>query len=267
MDGVKFINKLVRYVINNYPRFRVRRWVYGDKYLAIENEAGGLGITHVDSIVKMVWRDPDNILNSLDTLDPNDLIYFIQHPNPAYKYVGHAYINSIVNTRELLKSDAGDVLNTVIEGCRDAVIVGYMKPIYDRLSRKGCKVYIVEASLDIVPEDRRLHTEVYPWWSYEDLIIGADILILTGSTISNNTIGYLLEKAIHVPYKIILGPSTTLSPEPFREYGVRFLGGSIILDNDKAIEIISSGGGYHTLKSEEVIRNVTLDLEVYKVLH
>ena len=260
MNGVKFINEFIRAFIENYPRFRVSRWVYGDKYLAIENENYGLGFAHVDSIVKMVWRDPDNILDRLDEVDPNDLTYLIQHPNPAYKYVGHAYINSIVNSRDLVELDIGDPLDKIPSNGGTAIVVGFIAPIVRKLKELRYRVYAIEASLDTIPSDIRYRDEIYPWWSYEDLVIDADILVLSGSTISNNTIGYLLDKARHVPMKMILGPSTTLLIKLFKKYRVRFLGSSISLDNDKVFKIVKEGYGYHTLKNMGLIKSITIDL-------
>jgi len=260
MEGVRFTNELVKYIFSIYPRFKVKRWIYGEKYFAIENEAGYIGLTLAEPDIFKVWRDPDNLLDNLDNVDPSDLIMMLLHKNPVYKYVSHAYVNSLVNKFSLIEEDIGDPIDRMSEAedIERVLIVGYIEPIIRRLTDEGYEVYTVEANLDMIREDYRRNEEIYPWWSIEDLLIDSDALIITGSAIPNNTIGYILSSARHIKFKVVLGPSTTLVREPFRKYGVNYLGGSIALNSDKIFDLLSKGFGFHELEKHNLIRKVTI---------
>lgn len=261
MEGIKFTNELVEAIFRSYPRFKVRRWVYGDKYIAIENEAGNVGLTLADDIIKKVWRDPDNILHKLDEMDPNDLVFLLQHPNPVYKYVGHAYINSLTNNPSLLKSVEEDPLDILLNSeLNKIVFVGYIAPTIRKFRDAGFEVYTIEANLDMISEDIRVKEEVYPWWSYEELLVDADAVIITGSSIPNNTIGRILCSSANAKFKIVVGPSTTLIPEVFRRYKVTYLGGSIVIDNNMVFKYLSEGGGFHMLERSKAIQKVTIKI-------
>jgi len=261
LEGIKFSNKLIKYILNKYPKFGISRWIYSENYVAIENTAGGVGLSHIDRYVKMIWRDPDNILHKINELDPYDLIFLFQHINPVYKFIGHAYINSIVNNKKLINLDSGDPLKALENSnYHKIVFIGYFPPLIKRFNELGFDIYVSEATLDIVPKDIREKLNIFPWWSIEDLLIDADALIITGSAIPNNTIGRILTLAREIKFKAILGPSTTLCKDVFKEYGVTYLGGSIVIDNNKLFELLKEGVGYHILEDEGVIKKVSIKL-------
>jgi len=261
LEGIKFSNKLIKYILNKYPKFGISRWIYSENYVAIENTAGGVGLSHIDRYVKMIWRDPDNILHKINELDPYDLIFLFQHINPVYKFIGHAYINSIVNNKKLINLDSGDPLKALENSSYHKIVfIGYFPPLIKRFNELGFDIYVSEATLDIVPKDIREKLNIFPWWSIEDLLIDADALIITGSAIPNNTIGRILTLAREIKFKAILGPSTTLCKDVFKEYGVTYLGGSIVIDNNKLFELLEGGVGYHILEDEGVIKKVSIKL-------
>jgi hypothetical protein len=47
---------------------------------------------------------------------------------------------------------------------------------------------------------------------------------------------------------VLMGPSTPLLPEIFHDTPVRHLGGAIVVDSAKALQIISEGGGTPALR-------------------
>ncbi|PIX29638.1 MAG: hypothetical protein COZ65_01295, partial [Caldiserica bacterium CG_4_8_14_3_um_filter_35_18] len=79
----------------------------------------------------------------------------------------------------------------------------------------------------------------------EYVVPEADILAITGSTFANKSIERLLQ--LSRGYTVVFGPSAPLSPVLF-DYKVDLIGGSLILDKEKAIQAVSQGGKLSNFK-------------------
>lgn len=74
----------------------------------------------------------------------------------------------------------------------------------------------------------------------------ADLLVITGVTILNNTLPGLLQMAKPGAEILITGPTASMLPEAFFARGVTMLGGIQVTKPDELLNIISEGGsGYH----------------------
>ena len=85
----------------------------------------------------------------------------------------------------------------------------------------------------------------------------AEVVIITATSIINNTIDNLLDLCKNARTVAILGPSTPLTPI-FSKHGVHLLGGMVVQDPERCMKIISQGGGAQYLHS--VCRKVVVDL-------
>lgn len=71
----------------------------------------------------------------------------------------------------------------------------------------------------------------------------ADVVALTGMTLSNHTFEPLLEMCNPKAALIVLGPTTPLSPLLF-EAGVSVISGSVVVDIDSVLRTVSQGGNF-----------------------
>ena len=74
----------------------------------------------------------------------------------------------------------------------------------------------------------------------------ADLLVITGVTILNNTLPGRRQMAKPGAEILIPGPTASMLPEAFFARGVTMLGGIQVTKPDELLNIISEGGsGYH----------------------
>jgi uncharacterized protein (DUF4213/DUF364 family) len=69
------------------------------------------------------------------------------------------------------------------------------------------------------------------------------VAIVTATTLLNDTLEEVLNGLGNPRHVAILGPSTPLLPEIFQGTPVRHLGGAVVRDTRKVMQIISEGGG------------------------
>jgi uncharacterized protein (DUF4213/DUF364 family) len=112
--------------------------------------------------------------------------------------------------------------------------------LVERIQSTGATLTIVEKN----PERLELLSQEDKQKALRD----CDVAIITATTLLNNT----LEETVSylgMPRSVVLmGPSTPLLPEIFRDTPVTHLGGAIVADSEKVLQIISEGGGTPALR-------------------
>jgi len=76
----------------------------------------------------------------------------------------------------------------------------------------------------------------------------ADVLLITGTTLINDTLGSLLSLAKPTARVTMVGPTVSLLPDAFLRRGANILGTVRIVDPDAFLDLLAEGGsGYHFL--------------------
>ncbi|MFB0568718.1 MAG: Rossmann-like domain-containing protein [Nitrososphaeria archaeon] len=177
-----------------------------------------------------------------------DLARLALAPRGTDSSVGVATINAAVNPGA--KAEQGDVLDFLDLHPNEKIgMIGYFRPIVPKL-REAHELLIFERS----PQG----DEVYPDWAAEKMLPTVDVAIITGTAIINKTIDHLLELTANARQIAVVGPSTTLAADVFAKRGVTLLSGMVVDDVEKALNIVSQGGG--TRRLSKVSRKVTVDL-------
>jgi len=79
----------------------------------------------------------------------------------------------------------------------------------------------------------------------EEIIPQANILIITGVTLINHTLGPILDLAEKANEIVVVGPTASVYPGPLFKRGVTVMGGVRITDAAKMIHLIGeAGSGY-----------------------
>ena len=79
-----------------------------------------------------------------------------------------------------------------------------------------------------------------------ELVPDADLLVITGTTLLNDTLPGLLELAKPGARIVVTRPTVSMLPDAFFKRGVTALGGILVTRPDELLDIISEGGsGYH----------------------
>ena len=82
----------------------------------------------------------------------------------------------------------------------------------------------------------------------------ADVVAITGTSLTNHTFEDLLKLCNPKAYVILLGPSTPLTPVLF-DYGVSAISGTRVVDTGRVLKAISQGANFRQLKG---VRRLTM---------
>jgi uncharacterized protein (DUF4213/DUF364 family) len=139
----------------------------------------------------------------------------------------------------VLRKNLVDVME--VQQADTVVMVGHIKPFNPVFKAKAKTLYILERSPN--KDEGTL-----PDTACEKLLPEADVVVITGSALSNGTLDRLLELASNARTVAIVGPTASCLPDPLFSRGVDYVGGIRIHDADKAMQILSEGGGTPQLR-------------------
>ncbi|GAB6189877.1 hypothetical protein JCM30566_16190 [Marinitoga arctica] len=166
--------------------------------------------------------------------------------DPLLRSVTYAAVNAIFNINPERFID-GDTLELMKFNKKDIVgIVGEITPFVDALKPRVWDVLIF---------DRQRRTDyVLPDWAIIEMLPKCTAVIITGTSIVNGTIDWILNY-VNTDRIAIAGPSTIMVENVFP---VKILSGSYIEDSDKLFDLIKKGAGTRTLFRSGAARKVNL---------
>ncbi len=144
---------------------------------------------------------------------------------------------------ELLSGvDAYDAAN--IQPGEHAVVVGAFVPFLKSLKRAGQKFTVLEMDPATLKPDELAHFR-----SAEEacqVVPDADVVLITGTTLLNDTLENLLALCAPNARVVVVGPTVGLYPDAFLRRGADVLGGVRITAPDAFLDVLAEGGsGYH----------------------
>ncbi len=124
------------------------------------------------------------------------------------------------------------------------VVVGAIVPVLKTLKQRNKPFGILELDpLTLKADEMKYHI---PPLLAPEKIPQADVLIITGTTLINNTLEDLLRMKKPDARVIVMGPTASMLPGAFFKRGVGLLGGVIVTEPDRVLDVIAEGGsGYH----------------------
>ena len=139
-------------------------------------------------------------------------------------------------------ADAFDMLD--VSRYEKTVVVGALAPILKKLMAARADFRVLEQ------DPRTLKEREMPYYLPADraaeCIPDADLLVITGVTILNDTLPGLLQLAKPGAEILVTGPTASMLPDSFFRRGVTMLGGIQVTRPDELLDLISEGGsGYH----------------------
>jgi uncharacterized protein (DUF4213/DUF364 family) len=131
-----------------------------------------------------------------------------------------------------------------LSGQKTICIVGAFNSYIKRISTTANKLIVLELNENAFSDE---HKKYYaPAHKAAAVFSESDIIIITGSTLANNTIDNLLKNIPVTAQIVVVGPTSSLIPDVLFKYNVDLIGSVKILDAEKMFTIISEGGaGYH----------------------
>jgi len=167
-----------------------------------------------------------------------DLAHMVSSDSLLEAAIGMATINSLleVDLASCTEINASEVILEKGEGKRVA-IVGHF-PFLPRVREKAKALWVIEKN----PREGDFNeTEA------DRFIPQADVVAITGTSLTNHTLPHLLELCNPKAFIIMLGDTVPLSPVLF-DYGVHALSGTRVMDTDLALRCVSQGANFRQIK-------------------
>jgi uncharacterized protein (DUF4213/DUF364 family) len=176
----------------------------------------------------------------------------MHEPNGIRRAVGIATLNALAglcwDRRPRLEVtmetgiDAFDAAD--IRPGQTVVVVGAFVPFLRELKRRGQTWLVLEQ------DPTTLKADEMPFFRPAEqapvVVPQADVLLVTGTTLLNDTLGGILAAARPDCCKVVVGPTVSLIPDAYLRRGCNVLGSIRINDADEFLNTLAEGGsGYH----------------------
>lgn len=239
-------------------KITIERVVFGLFFSGVKlsNGQGGLCFTPVKEIPEAVCCPSSAkampLSGRMSRRSVAETLADLEHDNILRKTLAIATLNALSATcwekgaaRDYKLQTGVDAFDEVeIPKNGKSVVVGALIPILRRLIAAEADFKVLEM------ENRTLKgKELEHYAPPEDApryFPDADLLVITGVTVLNDTLPELLEMVKPGAQVVVTGPTVSMLPDAFFKRGVTVLGGVLVTDPDRALDIISEGGsGYH----------------------
>ncbi|MDY6832030.1 MAG: DUF364 domain-containing protein [Thermodesulfobacteriota bacterium] len=205
-------------------------------YTAVTTSDGGIGIAYTFFENKTVCM----VQKSYENPEGAPAICLVEHilsDSPILRTQALAAINALNYGAAAALAQGPDNADLLVQmgvekGTRVAM-VGAFKPLIKVIREKEAELALMDTGKGIGDEQD----------FYEKLGTWADVLILTATTLLNNTTEAVLGHAGPGVRTVLLGPSTPLVKEAFAGLPVDFLAGTVPLDAKGTIQAIRHGTG------------------------
>lgn len=206
----------------NIPDFSlVNKVVAGNLYIAMQLSCGHIGVCAT------LGNRLEAGIQSLERID---------FSNISHRMLLISYYNALFSKEQesLPEADIFDSLNFRSQG--PVVMVGYFRPLVRKFDQAEIPVEV----FDLKQDDTRLR----PYKDIGNSLKKAMVIILTSTSLVNNTFAEILDHAGKDAGVYMLGPTTILHQTMFRYPAIKGLFGMKIPQNEtRVLNIISAGGG------------------------
>jgi Uncharacterized conserved protein len=234
MDSL-IVNRLIEYVDGLSNNLRIQDIRIGINYTCVLLDNGSCGLSFVFRKELVQKYELTDTAGGMIGLGCRDIVPWAMDTNILKSSIGVACINALLQEK-IEGFNTANALNVIDMKYGDTVgMIGYFKPVLEKGSMFK-KIYVFERN--IVDDEN-----VYPDWAEDIYLPQCDVVIISGTTVVNKTIDHILSKCENAREIVIMGPTTPLCPDVFRDYGVNLLAGVEITDSKSALNIVSQGGG------------------------
>ena len=219
----------------------VRKVIIGVHWTLVSSSHSGLAST-------LVGEGPHGHsglrdVGALHQKSAQELAGWVLSDNLLEASIGMAAVNSLLGVDEerLEEINAAEVITRESKG-KNLVVVGHF-PFVERIKPAARNCWVIE---------KRPYGDDFPEESAQEYIPQADVIAITGTAFINHTMDDLLSLCPPGSLVMILGPSTPLSSLLF-DYGITFLSGTRVVDEDAAVVTIQQGATFPQVKGVRLV--------------
>lgn len=241
-----------------YEGLTLERAVFGLFFTGVKlsDGAGGISFTPVKAIPEAVCCPSSArampLSGRLRGTPVSRIVEESHGGTPLKKALGIAVLNALSTSLEAREGFRGyrvvpgpDALDSVelVDG-ENVVIVGALAPFMKRLKGERKPFTVLEM------DPRTLKADEMPFYAPAEeaprRIPGADLVVVTGTTLVNDTLEGLLSLVRPGARVVLVGPTASQYPEAFFRRGVSLLGGIRVTGADDLLDLLAeAGSGYH----------------------
>ncbi len=241
------LDDLINTISPKDEQIRLQRVVLGLGYFAVELENGNVGLA-----ANITRPAPDCAVfasaGELQGSRVGDILALKAQKDLLSRGVCLATFNALTNIQGC--GLPGDVFKrTSLHNGDRVVMIGNIKPVAMMLKNRNCNVTVYDNRFD---NDPRLSNQE----PMDSACSGADIVIITATSIINDTIRDIFTFSKNAREVIIMGPSTPMASSAFASTPATYLAGSQVIDAEKALNIVMEGGGTQTLYRLNAMKKV-----------
>lgn len=176
----------------------------------------------------------------------------MQQGGPLQKALGIAVLNALSATcwrlhpptsYRLIKS-IDPVENRTIADDAEVVVIGALVPYFRMLKRREKPFTILEKDPRTLKPDEMKFFQ--PQENAGRCIAAADLLIITGTTLINNTLEEILGQMKSGAEAVLVGPTASMLPDAFFRRSITAIGGIMVTDANRLLDTLAeAGSGYH----------------------
>ena len=166
--------------------------------------------------------------------------------------VGVATMNALAEMCWQCRAASGVTLRTGLDAYdaaairpgENVVVVGAFVPFLKSLKRAGQRFTVLEMDPATLKPDEMPYFR--PAGEAASVLPDADVVLITGTTLLNETLEGLLALCRRDARVVVVGPTVGLLPDAFLRRGADILGGVRITAPDAFLDVLAEGGsGYH----------------------
>ena len=205
-------------------------------YTAVMTTDGGIGMAYT------YFEDKKSCMALNEAIDyegrpATALLEKIRSEHPLERSMALALVNALNHENALkLPEDKDNAIlfkEFRLEPDTNVAMVGYFGPLVKRLEEKNVPLEILDVSRGL-GERKDFYSKLSGW---------ADVLLLTSTSILNNTTEEVLSHLHERTKTALLGPSTPMVAEAFEHLPVHMLAGTVPLDHESIIKAVRHGMG------------------------
>ena len=243
------LNRLYKYLVPAVQDQRIAELRIGLSYVGVLLDTGTAGIAAVlpESSARgcTVLKEAGTYIGSpaAETLE-----YLISGKSALYRAIGLATANAVFFPKTEVAEDREATTYLNLQPGEKVAMVGLFAPLIERIRSTGATLIIIEKNpqrLELLSKEDK-----------QRALKECDVAIITATTLLNNTFEETIDLLGAARSVILMGPSTPLVLEIFHDVPVTHLGGAVISDALRVLQIISEGGGTPALRPHLRFLNV-----------
>lgn len=233
---MKVASALYDFCADKAKQVAVETLSIGIGYTAVTTSDGGIGLAYTYFETKKSCSMVETTID-YEGKRASLLLEKLHSEHPIERSAAFALVNALNHSKAMeLPQDTNNTLLydtlEMREGTRIAM-VGLFAPLLRAFESRKALVEVLDASRGVGN----------PGPFYEKLGSWAHVLILTSTSLLNGTCEGILGRVGKGVTTVLLGPSTPMVPEAFRDLPVQVLAGSVPTDRERVLKAVRHGMG------------------------